>query len=66
MIREMQAIPEDEFSREPNLYVNFFFITQTNFLIIKKIKTYLKETTYQSVIRIQLFEPIRTKMINKK
>lgn len=28
--------------------------------------TFLKETTYQNVVRIQLFEPIRCKMINKK
>ncbi|XP_050436687.1 uncharacterized protein LOC126843305 [Adelges cooleyi] len=44
MIREMQDIPKDEFSREPELY----------------------DTTYQNVVRIQLFEPIRCKMINKK
>uniref|UniRef100_A0A2S2P7Z6 Uncharacterized protein n=1 Tax=Schizaphis graminum TaxID=13262 RepID=A0A2S2P7Z6_SCHGA len=44
MIREMQDIPKEEFSKEPELY----------------------ETTYQNVVRIQLFEPIRCKMINKK
>jgi len=33
--------------------------------VINKVITFLKVTTYQNVVMIQLFEPIRCKMINK-